>query len=282
MIHPHFTTGLPCNCGFTKHRQHEIWGSLVEPLEPHLTTYHGTTNRAIDLARQKGGLYSWSPRDVANEVAGHYGLDPEELYQHGNFSFSRGFREGENIIYTHTDPKVAQAYAKAGSEQLEDGLRTADRMINPEMYNQAQVEGFAGTGDGGVSMKQHQQEFAADYHAAHDIQPRVVKLQVPYSAVPQGQQKQLNYDGGNYGTYTLPAPVPLDWMSTMDPQIQSKTAVPEDEAWHQPEEEEDETSTEPSEVNNPDDHIPEWGEASPDQEWHELQWGNDGRGLGPD
>jgi hypothetical protein len=38
-------------------------------------------------------------------------------------------------------------------------------------------------------------------------------------------------------------------------------------------------STEPQEVNDPEDAWPEWGELSPDQKQHDLMWGDMGHGL---
>ena len=182
---------------------HASWHEALR--DPTMPLYHGTTNRALALAQQRGGFHPWDPHDVANEVATHYGLDPDELYNHPYNDF-KDWRQGDPRIYMHSDPEVAQHYADSRSEQLQDALRAAHRMMNPQMYTDAAVEGFSGSPQRYRIhvLEKAREEFARQYHEANDIQPQVVRFNVPRASIPEDQMAQMGCEPESHGTYTLP------------------------------------------------------------------------------
>lgn len=168
---------------------------------PPLSVYHGTTNLALDQARKIGEFSPWHPRNTAQFVADHYGLNSEELYNHPYYQFSRG-RENDPHLYLHTNPRTAQSYADIRSEQLDDALSTAHRMMNPESYNLSVRD---------PRIDQERGAFKNEFYQAKNLQPQVVQFAIPHENLPPNVQRQREM-GYEPGTVMQPGPIPYEWL----------------------------------------------------------------------
>lgn len=191
-----------------------------------LKLYHGTTNRAVEKALAEGAFKARDPQDTANEVALHYGIDPKELYDHPYFEFSRA-RAAHPAIYMDTDPHIARSYARAHSEQLEDALHTAHRIIHPEFYPESDGFGLEITRKR-KEREQARNEFAQAYHQAHDIRPQMVSFNVPVEALNAGNSPWVTKPLIGGGTHTVANEVPIEWMDNMSHSVEGANQVAND------------------------------------------------------
>ena len=138
---------------------------------------HGTTSAAVTLASERGAWLPQTPERVSARVEAACGLPAGSVHAHSAFAFSRD-RAGDNRLYLTQDPRVADAYAHAGSEMLEDALRAAHRLLFSDRSAYAHAEHLNPV-DARVRRREldaHRDAWAADWRAGQQIDPAVVSF----------------------------------------------------------------------------------------------------------
>lgn len=174
--------------------------------------FHGTTTAGLELARERGMFLPLDPRQICERVALSCSLDPETLYRHQGFEFSRG-RAGDPHIYTTADPYTAGRYARNGGEVLWDALNTAYWILNPPPETTDDEEWF--------SWRDEQTAWNDTWRDEHGYRPVVVRFTLPVNAIPVPEHsliqdptewwERVNRDYP-LNCLMLPAPVPYTFV----------------------------------------------------------------------
>lgn len=179
----------------------------------HVRVYHGTTNVGLAVAEERGELRPLDPWQVCEHVADSVGLDPETLYRHQGFAFSRG-RRNDPQIYLSACLRTATHYATIGGETLWDALRTAFWIQNRPPGNMSSAAGGR--------WRERQTGFCSDWLDRNGIVPVVLELDLPLVAIPVPEHSRVQDPaawwrlvnrGGPLGNLALDAPLPLAWLA---------------------------------------------------------------------
>jgi hypothetical protein len=175
---------------------------------------HGTSSGNWQAIQESGRLGRPCPaKETAHVVAESFGLDPDALFQHGSYAFSRD-REGDPNLYLTCDPRVAQLHAEICSEILEDALMAAFRLLHPRT-NLYQSPG-----------KEKLELFRARYRKEHGLEPVILKVRIPLAdlPIPESLRVQdphewwrLNNEHGPLNTLTLDEPISTTQVGVLCP-----------------------------------------------------------------
>lgn len=207
--------------------------------------YHGTTNKGWQVAQENGGIGARDYEQAAAEVAEHYGLDPQEVYEHDWNQFTR--TRTANDVWLTGSRQAAEHYAQDRNEVTTDLLRTVFRMT--QMTEESPYPSYR---DPAFT------QFRTDYFQATDLRPVVLTLEVPLDALPMTAQRQLDAGYTDLQDTTLKGPVPLEWVTKIE-ELPDNPEAPF-QPWYS------------SVVPSGQVHVMT---DEPDDEWGEGQWDTD-------
>ena len=178
-----------------------------------VTVFHGTTTVGLELARERGAFLPLDPRQICEQIALRCSLDPETLFRHQGFEFSRG-RSSDAHIYTTADSYTAGRYARNGGEVLWDALNTVFWLQSPPPETTDDEKWFA--------WRDKQTDWNDRWRAEHGYLPVVVEFALPVAAIPVPEHsliqdpyewwERVNRDYP-LNCLMLAAPVPYDWVA---------------------------------------------------------------------
>lgn len=133
-----------------------------------VTFLHGSTSAALAIARVRGQFLPRAPGVLAHDLATEFNLSVSSLLNSQYFEFRRLARANDPNLYLTQDLAIAEEYARAGSESVEDALRAVWSLQHP--------------GDKTYLSRKHHPRFRA-FHAQwcleHEHEPLVLVFELP-------------------------------------------------------------------------------------------------------
>lgn len=189
---------------------------------------HGTTSRAVTLMRDRGHLEARCPLEVAAGIEQRYCLPVGSVRDSTAFEFSRS-RAADDRIYLTQCERTAIAYARIGSEILDDALHAAWIALNRDRLERLNC--LASRHPDRERWHQNETTFKTGHLRAMQLHPVVLELDVPHTALIDDVIAQSIRRHGNgistvadwldvvsdrgqipVSCLTVRAPVPADWV----------------------------------------------------------------------